>query len=78
MKYIILTLLVFSFVRVTAQDCVQASHAKAAESLLISMQTPKTLKEGINSMMQMQIQSNPSLKAYQNIFNEFFAKYMNF
>jgi len=55
----------------------EASHRKAAESLLGLMDMEKLLGDSIDQMLQIQVQQNPTLAQYQPQMKAFLAKYMS-
>ena len=55
----------------------QEEYAAAFE-LLEAMQVPAQLKQTLDGIVEMQMQTNPQLVPYKSIFTDFFNKYMSF
>jgi uncharacterized protein len=55
----------------------QSSHYKAAETLLLTMGTPKTLDDNLQQMLTMQMEQVPAMKVAEMEVRSFFSKYMN-
>ncbi len=53
------------------------THAQAAEAFLMSMKTPQQLEEGINSMVDMMMQSQPTMMPYRQAIKDFYMKYLS-
>lgn len=62
---------------VFAQEAAGDSHTKAAESFLLSMQTPQQLQEGIDSMVDMMLQAQPMMMPYRQTIKDFYTKYLS-
>jgi len=56
---------------------VAEAHKNAAEQFLMAMQTPQQLQEGINSMVELMIQSQPTMMPYQQTIRDFYAKHLS-
>ncbi|WP_205499680.1 DUF2059 domain-containing protein [Rufibacter psychrotolerans] len=61
----------------TAQTQPQSSHYKAAETLLLTMGSPKTIDDNLQQMLTMQMEQVPAMKAAEVEVRSFFSKYMN-
>lgn len=61
-----------------AQTTVPSSHYKAAETLLLTMDTPKNINDNIQQMLTMQMEQVPAMKAAEIEVRSFFSKYMNY
>lgn len=70
--YSMLTLLVIG--QVTRAD--ETSHQKVADELLDAMQFDKTMRDSVNSMLDVQIRSNPQLKPFETVMKKFLEKHM--
>jgi len=55
----------------------EASHRKAAESLLSSMNMDAALSETIDQTLQMQIKASPAIAPYEQEMKSFLKKYMS-
>ncbi len=55
----------------------QSSHYKAAETLLLTMGSPKTIDDNLQQMLTMQMEQVPAMKAAELEVRSFFSKYMN-
>ena len=55
----------------------EASHRKAAESLLALMDMENLLNKSVDQMLAMQVQQNPALGQFQPQMKEFLNKYMS-
>ena len=55
----------------------EESHIAAANDLLNVLRFEQTTNHTINMMIDLQIQSDPSMQDYADVFRDFFAKYMN-
>ncbi|QHL89090.1 DUF2059 domain-containing protein [Nibribacter ruber] len=55
----------------------QSSHYKAAETLLLTMDTPKTIDTNLQQMLTMQMEQMPAMKEAEIEVRSFFAKYMS-
>ena len=55
----------------------EASHKKAAESLLGLMGMEALLSQSVDQMLVMQVQQNPGLAPYQSQMKTFLGKYMS-
>jgi uncharacterized protein len=55
----------------------EASHRKAAESLLGLMGMDTVLSQSVDQMLAMQVQQNPALAPYQAQMKAFLSKYMS-
>ncbi|WP_062544315.1 DUF2059 domain-containing protein [Rufibacter tibetensis] len=55
----------------------QSSHYKAAETLLLTMGSPKTIDDNLQQMLTMQMEQVPAMKAAEVEVRSFFSKYMN-
>jgi len=53
-----------------------ASHLAAAREMLEAMETPTTLRLGIETALRMQLEANPQLQQVEGVMRDFFAKYM--
>ncbi|HEU4452291.1 MAG TPA: DUF2059 domain-containing protein [Longimicrobium sp.] len=73
--------------RASAQDAAPAqtaapapelspSHRAAAMELLQVMNMPTTLDESINTMMEIQLQANPSMRVMESVLRDFFRRHM--
>ncbi|KAA3436627.1 DUF2059 domain-containing protein [Rufibacter hautae] len=60
-----------------AQTQTQSSHYKAAETLLLTMGSPKTIDDNLQQMLTMQMEQVPAMKAAEVEVRSFFSKYMN-
>ena len=71
-------LLIFGNCIYAQTSSIKPSHAKAAEDLLIVTETKESLNQGIATMLKMQLDNNPALKSYEQVFKDFFNKYMSY
>jgi uncharacterized protein len=55
----------------------EASHRKAAESLLSLMNMDSVMSQSIDQMLQIQIKQNPAIGAYEQEMKNFLKKYMS-
>ncbi len=55
----------------------EASHRKAAESLLSLMNMDTVMGQAIDQMLQMQIKQNPAIAPYEQEMKSFLKKYMS-
>ncbi len=55
----------------------EASHRAAAEALLNLMDMEKLMGQSVDQMLQMQVQQNPAIAAYQTQMKAFLGKYMS-
>lgn len=55
----------------------EASHRKAAESLLSQMNMDAVLSQTIDQTLQMQIKANPAIAPYEQEMKNFLKKYMS-
>ncbi len=55
----------------------EASHKKAAEELLDSMEIEKQLAASIDVSLQAQIKANPGVAQFKGVFKEFMNKHMS-
>jgi hypothetical protein len=55
----------------------EASHRKAAESLLSLMDMDSVMSQSIDQMLQMQIKQNPAIAPYEQEMKNFLKKYMS-
>jgi hypothetical protein len=55
----------------------EASHRKAAESLLSLMNMDSVMSQSIDQMLQMQIKQNPAIAPYEQEMKDFLKKYMS-
>ncbi len=53
------------------------SHEDAAHELMDAMELNQLMSETIDSMLTMQLQSNPQLQPFESTMREFFATYMS-
>ena len=77
MKLLLPILIVFSLLQPIAARADEASHKKAAESLLGLMGMEKLLSQSVDQMLAMQVQQNPALAPYQAQMKTFLNKYMS-
>lgn len=56
---------------------VSNAHKVAAEQFLLAMQTPQQLQEGISSMVELMIQSQPTMMPYQQTIRDFYARHLS-
>ncbi|MBY6198180.1 DUF2059 domain-containing protein [Vibrio hangzhouensis] len=54
-----------------------SSHEDAAHELMDAMELNQLMSETIDSMLEMQLQTNPQLQPFESTIREFFAKYMS-
>ncbi len=54
-----------------------SSHYKAAETLLMTMGSPKAIDDNLQQMLTMQMEQVPAMKVAELEVRAFFAKYMN-
>ena len=78
MKYILvklsLLIIISAFPMISFAD--QASHQKAAEDLIDSININKTMMETVDRMVELEIEKNPQLMPYKDVMRGFFLKYM--
>lgn len=55
----------------------QTSHYKAAQTLLLAMDTPKTVDTNLQQMLTLQMDQMPAMKEAEIEVRSFFAKYMS-
>jgi hypothetical protein len=60
-----------------AQAQAPSSHYKAAETLLLTMDTPKTVDTNLQQMLTLQMDQMPAMKDAEIEVRSFFAKYMS-
>lgn len=80
MRNRVLTLLTLTFLLAAgagAQQKPSASHLKAVEELLQTMNVSAVLDRSIDVMLQAQINTNPGLKPYEDIMRQFMTKYLS-
>ncbi len=77
MKLLLPILIALSLLQPNALRADEASHKKAAESLLALMGLEKLLSQSVDQMLAMQVQQNPSLAPYQAQMKTFLNKYMS-
>ena len=58
-------------------DKEKSSHYKAAEEYTLALDMEKTMNEGIDQMVDMQIKNNPALESKRNAFKKFMTKHMS-
>ena len=54
----------------------QASHRKAAENLIASININQTMTDTVDSMVALEIEKSPQLAPFKDIMRGFFLKYM--
>jgi len=69
-----LILIITAFPMMSSAD--QASHLKAAEGLLASININQTMTETVDQMVDNQIATNPQMAPFKEIMRGFFLKYM--
>ncbi|WP_367988917.1 DUF2059 domain-containing protein [Vibrio sp. NTOU-M3] len=70
-KTLIVTLMVFS------SQSLANPHKEAAYQLIEAMELNQLMSETIDSMLQVQLQSQPQLKPFESTMREFFNTYMS-
>jgi hypothetical protein len=74
----VLTLTLFALLQAPAVGRADATtHRQAAVELLDLMEQKRTLDAGINTMLDVQIQANPSLSELRPVMRTFLQKYMS-
>lgn len=78
MKYIPVKLLLLAIISIFPMIAIadQASHQKAAEGLIASININQTMTETVDRMVELEIETNPQLMPYKDIMRGFFLKYM--
>lgn len=78
MKPTFLKLVVLIVISVIPTICLadQASHLKAAQDLIASININKTMTETVDRMVALEVQKNPQLGPFKDIMRDFFLKYM--
>lgn len=56
---------------------ISQSHYDAAKELLETMEIGNMLNDGIDQMLALQLEQNPGLQPYRDVFKTFLSKYMN-
>ena len=77
MKLLLPILIALSLLQPNALRADEASHKKAAESLLALMGLEKLLSQSVDQMLALQVQQNPALAPYQAQMKTFLNKYMS-
>jgi hypothetical protein len=77
MKLLLPILIALSFLQPSALRADEASHKKAAESLLALMGMETLLSQSVDQMLAMQVQQNPAIAPYQAQMKTFLSKYMS-
>ncbi|HMG05050.1 MAG TPA: DUF2059 domain-containing protein, partial [Chthoniobacterales bacterium] len=79
MKPIFLSILLgaVAFLQPAMMRADEASHRKAAESLLSQMNMDAVLSQTIDQTLQMQIKANPAIAPYEQEMKNFLKKYMS-
>jgi uncharacterized protein len=79
MKQFIFSVLIgaLTFLQPAMARADQASHRKAAESLLSIMNMESVLGQSIDQTLQMQIKASPAVAAYEKEMKDFLKKYMS-
>jgi hypothetical protein len=77
MKLLLPILIALSLLQPSALRADEASHKKAAESLLALMGMETLLSQSVDQMLAMQVQQNPALAPYQTQMKAFLSKYMS-
>lgn len=60
-----------------AETTASPAHVQAAEEFLMAMQTPQQLEEGINSMVELMLQSQPTMIPYRTTIKDFYAQHLS-
>ncbi|WP_345164461.1 DUF2059 domain-containing protein [Nibribacter koreensis] len=76
-SFVVGLLLLLATVGSGAMAQTQSTHYKAAESLLLIMDTPKTIDTNLQQMLTLQIDQMPVMKEAEVEVRSFFAKYMS-
>ena len=77
MKLLLPILIALSLLQPSALRADEASHKKAAESLLALMGMETLLSQSVDQMLAMQVQQNPTIAPYQAQMKTFLSKYMS-
>jgi hypothetical protein len=77
MKRLLPLLIAFALLQPSALRADEASHKKAAESVLALMGMETLLSQSIDQMLAMQVQQNPAIAPYQAQMKTFLSKYMS-
>ncbi len=77
MKLLLPILIALALLQPNALRADEASHKKAAESLLALMGLEKLLSQSVDQMLALQVQQNPALAPYQTQMKTFLNKYMS-
>ena len=54
----------------------EGSHYEAAQELLVCMKLNETMIQTVESMLELEIQTNPQLERYRDVMRAFFVKHM--
>ena len=79
MKALFLSILIgaIALVQPAIMRADEASHRKAAESLLSLMDMDTVMSQSIDQMLQIQIKQNPAIAPYEQEMKNFLKKYMS-
>ena len=77
MKLLLPIVIALSLLQPSALRADEASHKKAAESLLVLMGMETLLGQSVDQMLAMQVQQNPAIAPYQAQMKTFLNKYMS-
>jgi len=77
-KFFLLSVFALLFLASGVQAQTESSHYKAAETLLTTMGTAKSIDDNLQQMLTMQMEQVPGMKAAELEVRSFFSKYMNY
>ena len=77
MKHLLPVVIALALLQPSALRADEASHKKAAESVLSLMGMESLLSQSIDQMLAMQVQQNPAIAPYQAQMKTFLSKYMS-
>ena len=74
-RRLIVLLLLTSFA--SGLDANEASHRQSAEELVRAMELERTTLVGVNTMLELQVQQNPMLLPYRDVFQEWAGSFLS-
>ena len=74
---LVVLVLIFSITNAQKDIKEKSTHYKAAEEYTLVLDMEKTMSEGIDQMVDMQIKANPALESKRDGFKKFMTKHMS-
>lgn len=77
LRHALILLLLIGFATAGRAQEVTPAHREAARDLLELTRVEQYMEESMNTMIELQIEANPALVPYQDVFREFLEKHLS-